>query len=1564
MYAAAGPDMQQEMIEAAIEGRGVTLEEIDSDDEEFEDDEFLTPESQEFEDAEEISAEKLAETRKRARETAVTQTVKKAKTMEQKANLRDQEVAVVGTGVRLQPRGADSDTTSFFRAATGSASAEVAQLNNLSDTQISVDTSVAIFKGMGNALGMLIKFMWYLLGGFTYLVGKVQMSEGSNKDALRIDSPISNTVVMVSGRMNNMWLRPRHATNWVQWLSVFTQIFMTLMGVSYYYQMMNWGLFAAGFEGVGIGYAGYVATKKVLHSDEGEILTGIALEALKGKAYKDMGAKFRSQGAVVNAVGRVAIMLANKSIGKAGPAGAVGSWFIRKGMVTASRREKRAMVRNGIVNITKTMIAAATGMVNPAHQKLHNYGLDGMQELVKTLIPQTRRDYQEQSLKYKLGLATEPPVSEASAVKQWAKAVQKAAKVKEKAKAIVRRHTTEQSLDSIRILLDVEDADYDQVLPVTAGMIAGLEVIGNDLSLAKENQAKVLGLIIDQMHDSALMAAFDRLHAAGHTYGESYDFDVQKVARDILQTLGRAQEAAAMISKLYKQIRGLQQAPESTQTKEVSTPTVSTEKQLLDIVIFIGQMRMQSTARLAERMVMMEELLMQHVYASSDDEDTRRQLQQYFKHFAAMGFHMQQDTHNAIHDAHAVHNTGSTPQRSSSSMDVLRIHSTHRQPPAEIHWDHPQHQQMIDLYQEASAPARNRRDAQKLANNTGYVVRPSIRTEDEEKAYNRQKNANNSDPYWYRNQRSPNEIALPVPRRSSQEQPETPVYSRPVSSRTANMNTAMRLLKIIESGGELSPVQINTLGQILPSLSGRLAANAYQLLQQTYTKGSAPMPADSFTPVKPATGRPTTGSAPHLPATPKVPHPTVPQPTVPRPTAPEVPVDLVPGARAPSDGPPTEVMEDPITRSTGSAGEALEIESLASRASRWGGKLLEYAGPIGDAVNAGLTIYQIGDIANKQQQWQDWRNNNWRNQLNQLESTANFLNAYQRSFNEAFAGNRIWHERVNGEVKLVTQSKTKLYDDVFPEGQSPAADLNGMQAFFLYGPQYPRVVQGMKDQMIQIKDLPIPENKKQALIAATQTRNASALKELSQAWTSKYFKNDAATNRDRTSSYWTTYYNEKYVSNRKRNPNTADKSLLQKITDGIDDALNPILSWVKHGVQDYANNPDFINFGNFRQFDASVYKDDTDYGKLANDIHSLTMNDIKHSMDQYVNWDGGIHVFKRADVDRYRRITDMLKDPHLAAKLMGIQDFAGRYLNNKYFTQGIKSTPEDNSYDVFLSNILGKNDAEIHNFLDLNFGANSGWDPVTQTYKKEKQKPGQPTQLIPGAGVIMDTGTGTHTHTQKNMHTQITNNTMSGAFDLFNPSKTQGKGDIFGTPSFQQGFPHDTIGEIEAPHLTKGSTNTGKIGQAGFVPAKDTTHQGQPKHKNPHIGDSGHSKHDQMRDGQTDGSNQTTPVHAATNGPDVAANTDNSSTVQADKAQHTAHIPNTPYLHLPTVYPEGHPGNADANVTRNAINHPDEEQETFNKAYIMNKLPQKQTMLMMQAKENYLDSLNMAQAMY
>lgn len=205
---------------------------------------------------------------------------------------------------------------------------------------------------------------------------------------------------------------------------------------------------------------------------------------------------------------------------------------------------------------------------------------------------------------------------------------------------------------------------------------------------------------------------------------------------------------------------------------------------------------------------------------------------------------------------------------------------------------------------------------------------------------------------------------------------------------------------------------------------------------------------------------------------------------------------------------------------------------------------------------------------------------------------------------------------------------------------------------------------------------------------------------------------------------------------------------------------------------------------------------------------------------------------------------------------------------------------------------------------------------------------------------------------------------MSGAFELFNPSKTQGKGDIFGTPSFQQGFPHDTTGEIEAPHLTKGSTNTGKIGQAGFVPAKDTTHQGQPKHKNPHIGDSGHSKHDQMRDGQTDGSNQTTPVHAATNGPDVAANTDNSSTVQADKAQHTAHIPNTPYLHLPTVYPEGHPGNADANVTRNAINHPDEEQETFNKAYIMNKLPQKQTMLMMQAKENYLDSLNMAQAMY
>jgi hypothetical protein len=171
-------------------------------------------------------------------------------------------------------------------------------------------------------------------------------------------------------------------------------------------------------------------------------------------------------------------------------------------------------------------------------------------------------------------------------------------------------------------------------------------------------------------------------------------------------------------------------------------------------------------------------------------------------------------------------------------------------------------------------------------------------------------------------------------------------------------------------------------------------------------------------------------------------------------------------------------------------------------------------------------------------------------------------------------------------------------------------------------------------------------------------------------------------------------------------------------------------------------------------------------------------------------------------------------------------------------------------------------------------------------------------------------------------------------------------------------------GEIEKAHLHPGSTNTGKIAQGGFVPPKDSTHDGQHKGENPHTGDSGHSQHDKMRDGQTDGSHQTTIVHTATNGPDVTANTDNSSTIQKDKAQHTAHIPNTPYLHLPATYPEGHPGNADANATRNAINHPDEEQETFNKAYIMNKLPQNQTMLMMQAKENYLDSLNLAQAMY
>jgi len=158
-------------------------------------------------------------------------------------------------------------------------------------------------------------------------------------------------------------------------------------------------------------------------------------------------------------------------------------------------------------------------------------------------------------------------------------------------------------------------------------------------------------------------------------------------------------------------------------------------------------------------------------------------------------------------------------------------------------------------------------------------------------------------------------------------------------------------------------------------------------------------------------------------------------------------------------------------------------------------------------------------------------------------------------------------------------------------------------------------------------------------------------------------------------------------------------------------------------------------------------------------------------------------------------------------------------------------------------------------------------------------------------------------------------------------------------------------GEIEKAHLHPGSTNTGKIAQGGFVPPKDSTHDGQHKGQNPHVDDGGHSQHDNMRDGQTDGSHQQTIIHKGNDGNGTGD-------------QHTAHIPNTPYLHLPTTYPEGHPGNADANVTRNAINHPDEEQETFNKAYIMNKLPQNQTMLMMQAKENYLDSLNLAQAMY
>lgn len=1349
MYAAAGPSMQQEMIEAAIEGRGVTLEEIDSDDEDFEDEDFLTPDSQEFEDAEEISATDLAETRKRARETAVEQSLKKAKTAEQKANLREQEVAVVGKGARLQPRGSDSNYTSFFRAATGSASAEVAQLNSLSDTQISVDTSVAIFKGMGNALGMLIKFMWYLLGGFTYLVGKVQMSEGSNKDALRIDSPISNTVVMVSGRMNNMWLRPRHATNWVQWLSVFTQIFMTLMGVSYYYQMMNWGLFAAGFEGVGIGYAGYVATKKVLHSDEGEILTGIALEALKGKAYKDMGAKFRSQGAVVNAVGRVAIMLANKSIGKAGPAGAVGSWFIRKGMVTASRREKRAMVRNGIVNITKTMIAAATGMVNPAHQKLHNFGLDNMQNVVKTLIPQTRRNYQEQSLKYKLGLSSEPPVSEASAVKQWAKAVREAAKIKEKAKAIVRRHTTEQSLDSIRTLLDVEDADYDQVLPVTAGMIAGLEVIGNDLSLAKEDSAKVLGLIIDQMHDSALMAAFDRLHAAGHTYGESYDFDVQKVYRDIVNTLDQAKQAVAMISKLYKQIRGLQQATGSTQTKETSDP----KKQLLDIVIFIGQMRMQSTARLAERMVMMEELLMQHVYASSDDEDTRRQLQQYFKHFAAMGFHMQQDTHNAIHDAHAVHNTGSTPQRSSSSMDVLRIHSTHRQPPAEIYWDHPQHQQMIDLYQEASAPSRNRRDAQKLANNTGYIVRPSIRTEDEEKAYNRQKNAQMQqdktglppvDPA--KAQTIQDKTGLPPTAEEAEPVSVSEVEPEPTSElkiiqpvdgeSEADEAYLMRIVELLKTGAELTHLQEVTITEIMSRVQSRTlntsqAELVEQIQQLIQTKKAAPMPD-----VPP----PTTATAPaaQFPGIGRKlgDEGGIELQPINQPKPVSEPVDLLPGARAPNEGPLPEIMEEPpavgnITESgiAGEAGLAAELEGIAAIGEVEFGVLGMLMTSPGFGVQQMPTRPSPEDF-NSYAHFKNW--------LEGAKATNKYMGQVYRDYQSVFAGSAAAFKNVKvGTIDKTTAINTRLFGEVSkmdPRIAEHGGYIKGnwLNSFFTYGPALSGAIKSMQKVMDKIEASNIPN--KEAFIARQQLRNQQFLTQMRQEWKSHYFNTDRSnapwelhTIDDHTkgtnSTYWSQFANPNYDV-RKWADNTG-------YWLGANQAKSGQYGWSlfdTHELDDMSFNDDLPEISNSnwttsRNFAMFLEKQ----GFNSNQIDWVMKN--ASFMYKY----GGNNFFKQA----FQRGDN---DNSMAVGGVSVRQSGGSFKGDE---------PKDAKYYGQSSyyNTANKIVSDLNKQLDQD---------IQESYR-QNQKPkygkGQPTQFVPGAGVIMDTGTGTHTHTLKKICT-------------------------------------------------------------------------------------------------------------------------------------------------------------------------------------------------------------------
>lgn len=158
------------------------------------------------------------------------------------------------------------------------------------------------------------------------------------------------------------------------------------------------------------------------------------------------------------------------------------------------------------------------------------------------------------------------------------------------------------------------------------------------------------------------------------------------------------------------------------------------------------------------------------------------------------------------------------------------------------------------------------------------------------------------------------------------------------------------------------------------------------------------------------------------------------------------------------------------------------------------------------------------------------------------------------------------------------------------------------------------------------------------------------------------------------------------------------------------------------------------------------------------------------------------------------------------------------------------------------------------------------------------------------------------------------------------------------------------LGEVEDHEYHPGSTNTGKIGQGGLPGDKASTHSGQDKGEGVHSGDSGHTHTDAGRDNNQEAQHAETPVHQT--------GTPTAST------QQTSHIPNTPYTHLPVTYPEGHPGNANANPQTNAVNHPDEQQETFNEAYVMNKLPMEQSLLMMQAKENYMASLNIAQAMY